>query len=70
MIRLFDNNKENANRYFENFDNNIFENRINESASNINTNEIKIKNRDLRHKITKKVLQFHFLICIVFNIDI
>ena len=58
------------NHYYENFDDNIFENRMNKSASNININEIKIKNRDSRHKITKKVLQLHFLICIIFDVDI
>ena len=58
------------NRYFKNFNDNIFENRINESASNIDINEIKIKNRDSRHEIMKKVLQFHFLIHIIFDVDI
>ena len=58
------------NCYCKNFDDNIFKNRMNESALNINTNEIKIKNRDLRHEIAKKVSQFHFLICIVFDVDI
>ena len=70
MIRSFDNNKKNVNRYYENFNNNIFKNQMNKSALNIDINEIKIKNRDLRHEITKKVSQFHFLICIVFNVDI
>ena len=58
------------NRYCESFDDNIFENRMNESASNIDTNEIKIKNRDSRHEIMKKVSQLHFLICIAFDVDI
>ena len=44
------------NRYYENFDNNISENRMNENALNINTNEIKNKNRDSQHKIMKKIL--------------
>ena len=70
LTRSSDSDKENLNRYYKNFDDSIFENRMNESASNIDINEIKIKNRDSRHEITKKVLQFHFLICIVFDVDI
>ena len=70
MIRSFDNDKKNVNCYYESFDDNIFENRMNESASNININEIKIKSRDSRHEITKKVSQLHFLIYIVFDVDI
>ena len=58
------------NRYYESSDDNIFKNRMNENALNIDTNEIKIKNRDLRHEITKKIPQFHFLIYIVFSVDI
>ena len=70
MIRSSDNDKENVNRYYENSDDNIFENRMNESALSIDTDEIKIKNRDSRHEIMKKVSQLHFLICIAFDVDI
>ena len=44
--------------------------RTNENASNNNKNEIKIRKCNSRHEIMKKILEFHFQICIVFDVNI